>query len=282
MKKRSLCFALAALLFAGLVPQRARADMGPKPSVTVTFEGFSGESAYATLLSKESAWGPYQVWDGRMDVDRGEDPQVWQAFADYKDPDGFSFVGPYGGCGAHPWLRWGYMPPDVFKVLVYFPETGAFLSSGVLERYAFESFFQCTVAGGEMQVRASYDYVTSIGRAALRAALTILIELVAALLFGYRGRRALGVIALVNLITQALLYGALYLVSYWRGPWAFWFWFFVLELLVLATEAAAYTLLVERASRVRWYALAANALSCGAGLALAVCRALPADCDRIF
>lgn len=274
--KRLVLFCLFGLLAAGLLPGNARADMGPKPSVEVAFEGISGEKAYATLLSKESPWGPYSAWDGHREADKGDAPEVWEKFVRYKDPDGFFFLQTYNECMEERPLIWGYWPPDTFKILVYFPGTDTFVASGIQERYAFESYFQCFVSQGGMLVRSSYDYGRGFAAAALRALLTLLIELAVALPFGYREKGQLLLFGITNLVTQAGLCGGLYLISYAWGPWAFWYWFVVLELAVLVVESLTYTLLIGRCSkspqaavRVRRYALLANLLSCGAGLVLA-------------
>lgn len=274
--KRLVLFCLFGLLAAGLLPGNARADMGPKPSVEVAFEGISGEKAYATLLSKESPWGPYSAWDGHREADKGYAPEVWEKFVRYKDPDGFFFLQTYNECVEGLPLIWGYWPPDTFKILVYFPGTDTFVASGIQERYAFESYFQCFVSQGGMLVRSSYDYGRGFAAAALRALLTLLIELAVALPFGYREKGQLLLFGITNLVTQAGLCGGLYLISYTWGPWAFWYWFVVLELAVLVVESLTYTLLIGRCSkspqaavRVRRYALLANLLSCGAGLVLA-------------
>ena len=184
--KRFVLFCLFGLLAAGLLPGNARADMGPKPSVEVAFEGISGEKAYATLLSKESPWGPYSAWDGHREADKGDAPEVWEKFVRYKDPDRFFFLQTYNECVEGLPLIWGYWPPDTFKILVYFPGTDTFVASGIQERYAFESYFQCFVSQGGMLVRSSYDYGRGFAAAALRALLTLLIELAVALPFGYR------------------------------------------------------------------------------------------------
>lgn len=255
--KKFFGFVLVSLFLVGLLPVSARADIGPKPSVTVTFD----QKCYATLLSKESRWGPYV--SGNVSKD-----EIGKKFESYLDPDGFYFLQEWWDCTADNSFTWSYYPPNPFKILVYFPETDTFASSEILERYAFESYFQCSFSDGGMRVRSNYDYKTGITGLLVRAVLTVILELAVALLFGYRSKRSLAIFAVVNVITQFALYISLYLATYWRGPWAYGFWFVVGELLVLAAEAIAYTLLVEKRSRVRWYALAANALSCCAGLFL--------------
>ena len=95
MKKRmyvGLFMLLFCMIFAvTALPITAKADMGPKPSVRIQFKNMSDDLCYGTLLSKEKCTGPAQVWDGTArneqlyDLDRN----IWKAFVDYKDPDGY-------------------------------------------------------------------------------------------------------------------------------------------------------------------------------------------------
>ena len=89
-----LCLILAAVAF----PITAKADMGPKASVRIQFENMGDELCYGTLLSEMESTGPASVWDGTEENARTyeEHPYsnylvraVWEAFAGYKDPDGY-------------------------------------------------------------------------------------------------------------------------------------------------------------------------------------------------
>ena len=98
MKKRMhvrLFMLLFYLIFAvTALPITANADMGPKPSVRIQFKNMGDDLCYGTLLSKEACTGPARVWDGTSrneqlyDLDR----DIWKAFVDYKDPDGYYFL----------------------------------------------------------------------------------------------------------------------------------------------------------------------------------------------
>ena len=46
------------------ISMTVRADMGPKPSVQITFKGLGDELCYGTLLSKDISTGPSTAWDG--------------------------------------------------------------------------------------------------------------------------------------------------------------------------------------------------------------------------
>ena len=95
IKKKALTWVLLALLLTALLPVTAYADMGPKPSVQVTFENMDDRLCYGTLLSERESTGPAYVWDGNeehISLWGDQDRNVWQAFVDYQDPDGFYFL----------------------------------------------------------------------------------------------------------------------------------------------------------------------------------------------
>lgn len=106
--------------------------------------------------------------------------------------------------------------------------------------------------------------------------LTIALELAIALLFFRRWAKLLRLIALVNVVTQVGLNVALNIINYQSGLYAFFFWYFVLELLVFAVEAVVYCSFASRAAARRIgkgrciaYALTANVFSFIVGLLLA-------------
>lgn len=133
------------LLFTLLIPMTAGADMGPKPSVSVEFRGLEGQTYYATLLSQTDSTGPWSHSDEYYDY--YGDPDVWEAFNGYEDPDGFYFIGCYEDCSDDQTFSWTYYPPQVFKALVYFPESDTFaVTEDTYERYAFDSYFKVNAA----------------------------------------------------------------------------------------------------------------------------------------
>lgn len=179
---------------------------------------------------------------------------------------------------------------------MYFPQRDVFVSTGVCERYAFDSCFtvdlsgqaptaapvddggtEGTVSTQTLEAVRSYDYTGEAVSLAARVVLTIGIELGIALLFGYRTRRPLLFIAAVNAVTQLLLNGTLTLLWYWRGQQSWLIFgagYLALEALVFAVEAALYVCFLKRLAPADgrhpvWYALTANVVSFAAGMALA-------------
>ena len=279
MKHRILVLLLCLALVCGLAPA-AYADIGPKPSVHITFENMDDTLCYATLLSKTKSTGPSSVWDGDEDhiYNYNLDLDVWRAFVEYEDPDGYYFLQEGWQVNETKSFAWTYYPPSSFKVLLYYPETGEFVSSGIHERYAFDSYFTIDLdAAGSLPLRKSYDYTWETISLLARILLTILLELGVALLFGFRGKQVLLTITGINVVTQVALNLALNIINYSQGSMAFVFFYLLLELVVFGLEAALYLRLLGRVSptplkkgRIILYALAANVLSFAGGLWLAV------------
>ena len=259
------------------------ADTGPKPSVHVSFENMGSELCYATLLSETASTGPFSVWDGdeehiELTSDITED--IWRAFVDYKDSDGYHFLQrAVWKVSESKCLTWGYYPPKAFKILLFYPETGSFLVSGVCERYAFDSYFTADVSEnslGIISVQKSYEWQPEILSLVVRILITIAIELLLALLFGFKSRKEVLFIAIVNVVTQIILNILLNIINFKSGQAAFVTGYIMLEIAVFAVEAVIYSVLLRKISEKAkpvWkcvvYALAANAASFGAGMCIA-------------
>lgn len=281
--KRKLTVFLLCVVVAALLLSTVWADMGPKPSVRITLTHTDGRPCWGTLLARESSTGPASVWDGHTPYQWAEDQrEIWQAFVDYRDPDGYHFLQEWWDCSSSGQLNWTYYPPRSFKLLLYYPDTDTFVSSGICERYAFDSYFAADLsdveAGGgtELTLRRSYDYKWELISLLCRIVITILLELGVAFVFGLGRKPLLKLIAAVNLFTQVGLNVLLNLINYNRGSLAFLFWYLVLEVAVFALEGGVYVrrmhLTADRPMtnrRIIAYAFVANVLSLGAGLWIA-------------
>lgn len=289
----------AALAFPAFsVP--ARADIGPKPSVQIHFENMGDELCYGTLLSREKSAGPASVWDGEEEhaltdenyPSSGYLPRdIWEAFVRYKDPDGYFFLQEGWEVSKTKDLVWGYYPPLSFKILLYYPETETFVSSGIYGHYAFDSYYTVNMAdvkivsveyddtlstNKRIDAYRSYQYRQELVSLAVRTVLTIVIEMAVALLFGFRSGRPLLVLALVNVVTQILLNVLLNIINYASGSLAFTVSYVLLELAVFAVEAVLYCTVLKKVTEKQrtnryyvLYSLAANSVSFAAGFFLA-------------
>lgn len=287
MKKKISVWLFAVLLLIAILPVTAYADIGPKPSVQIRLEGLGEGVCYGTLLSQTESTGPAYVWDGdtAQQNPMGLPEDVWQAFVNYQDPDGYHFLQWAWRCDETKELNWTYYPPQSFKLLLYFPAQGTFVTSVICERYAFDSYF--TAAPGEdgahitaenvscTIVEKSYDYVGELLPLLCRIVLTVLLELLVAWLFSLREKKQIRTILWVNLVTQIGLNVLLNVIRYRSGPWSMALLYVPLELLVFAAEALLYCKLLRKeegspsVKRLIFYALTANAVSFAAGLLLA-------------
>ena len=282
----SVCF---ALFWAISIPNlTAKADTGPKPSVNVTVTGMRETECYATLLSSNKHFGPYSAYEeGSENADShykesAPSEEVFMAFVQYQDADGYYFVGPIWEVENGETFTWGYYPPSPFKALFYFPQEGYFVVSQVYERYAFDSYFEADLMDSGFTQRVIPLQKTALAGQNLwkeglgllgRVALTLLLEVGLAFAFKIWKKKPLFLIGGVNVATQLLLNVLLNVIAYFNGSVTIPFYLF-LEILVFAAEAIIYCLFINKTGEKRkkstliLYALAANALSLITGLFL--------------
>ncbi|MBQ6931001.1 MAG: hypothetical protein IJN38_02630 [Clostridia bacterium] len=159
--KRALTKIVPVVLILSLVFSfTAFADTGPKPSVVIELVGLDGRECYGTLLSYHESYGPNRAWkEGEeMYAYHEDDPGIWRKFVDYKDSDGYYFLQQFWNCTENEGFKWGYYPPDPFKLLLYFPETDTFAVTPIYERYAFDSYY--TVDVSKVGVKSALEAVT--------------------------------------------------------------------------------------------------------------------------
>ncbi len=290
--RRVLLMTLCILvMIAAFIPIPVKADTGPKPSVVITFNGLEDETYYATLLSRTESTGPFSVLeDGNTKdsnyVKNSEDYHAYLKFLGYEDADGFFFLQFLQNCTYTHKLSWTYYPPQEFKILLYFPKTDAFvISEESYERYAFDSYF--TVDASELEISnvakagtivaiRSYGLTNEILSMIIRILITIAIELLIALLFGFNKKKQITAVLITNIATQTILNILLNVINYKQGGFAFVFNYIWMELLVFILEGFVFSKLLyryEESSRRKihpWlYALAANISSFVVGMLIA-------------
>lgn len=291
---------LSIVMTVMILPMVIYADMGPKPSVNFKLEDLGDELCYATLLSKYRSTGPYSAWSGE-DEDALHDGNpyepyvtlpydVWKAFVDFAEHDEFFFLQCVWQVNETKEFSWTYYPPREFKLLLYFPHTGEYAISNICERYAFDSYFTARMTGSKVfldyneelstndriNVYNSYQIGTEIFSLVARIFLTILVEMLIALFWGFRKKKQILLLVSVNTATQIVLNVLLNAINYNLGELAFVFFYILFELVVFAMEAILYCVVMKKISekpKKNWfyvlYAFLANAASFGAGLLVA-------------
>ena len=284
---------LCALFVFMALPMTIHADIGPKASVRIQFKNMPDELCYGTLLSEKESTGPASVWDGIKEHARKDEEtaDIWNAFVNYKDSDGYYYLQQHDKVSDTNEIAWTYYPPNRFKILLYYPETGTFVSSGIYERYAFDTYYTVDMEGIDIhnveyneelstneriEAYRSYEYRQEMIGLAVRIVLTIVIEMLVALLFGFREKKQLVILAVVNIITQILLNVGLNIINYNSGSMAFTIFYVLLEVVVFIVEAILYCTLLKKASmkkKKNWYyvlySFIANLVSFIAGMIIA-------------
>ena len=251
MKRLFAIFASLLLAFS-LLPGVALADMGPKPSVRIEISGLEpGELCYGTLLSLKPSTGPYSAYDpeeGPRYRDEEGGLEIWQKFVSYDDPDGYHFLQYVFTVSDTGSLDWTYMPPDDFKLLLYFPESDEFVSSGKYTAYAFDSWYDAALEDGGITLERDYPWGAELLNFLARCVLTILLELaIAYFFFRIREKAQVRAVALINLVTQTALNLVVNIIAYYSGSFMLTLRFAMLELLVILAETALYHMFLTRA-----------------------------------
>jgi len=123
----------------------------------------------------------------------------------------------------------------------------------------------------------SYKWGSEILSLIARIFITIAIEMVVAIIFGFRNKEQLILLVSVNTATQVLLNVLLNTVNYFSGEFMLVFYYVIFEIIVFALEAILYCKLMNRFSEIQrkkrdyvGYSFLANTISFVAGLWLAM------------
>lgn len=282
MKRKLSQLIIVFLCMVMLFPIGVNADTGPKPSIRIQFKNMGDELCYGTLLSKEESTGPARAWDGEEEninldfVDR----DIWEAFVNYEDSDGYYFLQWAWKVNDTKELAWTYYPPNEFKVLLYYPETNTFISSDVCKRYAFDTYYTVDMDGIEIGsikydenlsgnqrliMHKSYEFKNEVKALVYRILITVVVEVLIGLLFKFRNKELLYIL-LINVITQIILN---VLLNVYTG-FGYYFVYLSLESLVFVIETIFYCLMFKKKKGYCvLYALVANIASFVIGLYLA-------------
>ena len=149
-------------------------------STKINFEGIEGE-CYATLLSRYTVSG---TWSTQLQYDLNAPEEVIAFFDAYKDPDPYFYLN-YFQDVSEGLLYWPYYPPDDFKVLVYYPDTGISMTTEqAFRRYALTSTYKAVISDGKILLEPNYDYAKLIAITSFRIIAGVAVSLLLSFLFG--------------------------------------------------------------------------------------------------
>ncbi len=264
-----LCMLLILLL---LPATAARADMGPKPEVTVTVLNPPEGEYYLDLLTREEA--NYQ----RLDLST-YDPVKIKLLEDYHK-DGWK-PGLVMGTPAPMWgdligkkteegmeHHFGYIGiPDEFKLIIVTPENKIVVSE-VIKRKSLKTMITYDYVENTQSIET--PFLAYVKQFLGTYSSTLLIEGILLLIFGFTLRSNMVLFLTVNLATQLLLTASIGVLFVKSGIMVATIAFFPVEVLIITAECLLYALLLKEHGKLRRvaYAITANVLSAALGMAI--------------
>ncbi len=273
----------------------SRADVGPKPTTDVEIIGMD-EPYYFDLLARYDE-DEVIVLDENTIQEQIEHDYYRDDFPDvlngYRDEDGFASYTLYSDAPhsisqveTHLFHCGYFVPPNVFKIVLV-TASGDMIVSDIITKQLFDAYvifrltdFLITEAEGQTYndimiyfpgEDAVYEDIPVKGiimQIVISILLTIAIEGVILLAFGYRKITSFLKMLYVNLGTQALLYTAIMLGGLYGGFFGYFGILILGEAIVLVVEVILYALLLREITKGRamMYAMVANVTSLVIGL----------------
>lgn len=279
-RKKILCCLLAAGILL-LFPLIARADIGPKPSITVIVNNPPEEEYYLDLL---------------IDKDQSYENISQEERANY-DPVKLGSLESYSQDGWYPALahgtsvplfgsltgeredgrmvhRFGYFGvPDYYRVIIVTPDNQALVSQPV-QKLTFAETIEVDYAAASREGSIAITGQADLFRAYVSQFLatfipTLIIEGIIFLLFRFSFRRNWLVFLGVNFVTQVAMTATLGTILIRGGLFSSYFAFIPVEVCIIVIEALAFRSLLREHSRGRriLFTVVANIISAFAGVA---------------
>lgn len=277
MKLRNILLVFLLFFTTSIFISPIHADMGPKPSVTITIEGVDDNvEYYGALFAELSHYGPNSNNHSHYIAPK----EIWNKFVEYDEVDDFYFWGNYEKLQGKHEIYWGYYPPETFKVVLYFPSTDTYLVSDIYSRYAFDTYYKIDINNktdqGTIRLKKNYDYTWEIISFLVRAIATILIEIGIARLYFKHEKKVYQILVVINVITQLGLNVFLNGVSYYHGYISLIIFYTIAEFTIILFEGSIYQVLIPKLASqeldrrdIPRYAFVSNAASLLIGIALA-------------
>ncbi len=259
------------LLFALLIPQRAFADMGPKPQLTVVVKNPPDEEYYLDLLTETP--GDY---DNLSSDGVSYDPQMLELLKSYEQQGWYPA---YSGGTAVP--MWGnlkgekqgdervhtfgyYGLPDRYRIITV-SKNGEVRISESQVREVLQSTISYDYPSGRTDTTSPFfaylfQFVTTFLP-------TVFIEGITLLCFGFKLRKNWIFLLLMNFATQLFLTVTVGIALVHSGTLTAGFMMIPVELVIVVAEAISCACFLKGKTRRRrvGYAVCANILSCAAG-----------------
>ena len=275
MKKKIILTVL--LLVLPFMITVVHADMGPKPSTEITFKGLGEGTYYVSIFGTEHRMGPNGplisgITSGMTTGPYGDLEGFKKYYSDYPEEIIDQFVeytnGKYCFWGnlnkvttENNKITWSYYAPSDFIVVVITPQ-GKLIASEPVQRSVIAGYYKCTLEGDTLKMQSNYNWGKERLRLLARVAATIAIELVIALIFGYRDKASIATIVKTNIVTQLILNLGVSFMNILFGILGAYLIMILMEIIVFIIEGIHYSCKLPGKKGLAWlYALVANAAS---------------------
>ena len=295
--KGIISFFIIMLMSAPLLSFSASANAPAWPDIIIKIdEPYDGDHVVA-VLSDRNAFNSYEDYyaefganDVQFDSSYELDLAAMNKIHSEKDEDGYDYIvklDPFNKSNGETEVD--YFVYETFKIAIYYPDSDTLVKTGILKKEDYIEVFRLTMDGKEIvNIKSSaYDTETEssgeflpaeyaerqliTGRVMIKflicLAVNLVVELLIALLFGYRKWQHILCIAATNIVTLILLTLSVMLINPPVGNGMLSFPFAFFEIAVAAIEAGVYLIVFRRIKGQKpfkpWlaviYAAAANA-----------------------
>lgn len=226
------------------------ADTGPKPKTTITIYNLD-KSDYIIGYATKKKSGPHSFYEPGADVFYGSSDDLDVLYEKYQLADGFRLYDiSYSYSNVDEFtLESGYYWPSDFKLLIYDKINDRCYISEEVETYAFHSYFKCDFKAIDSTIFSlvkTYNYTNEIFSFIIRLIVTLVIEMLIALIFRYT-RKSYLIILVTNLVTQIGLNLALNLDAHFNGRQPIMIIVYVfIELAIILVEGIIYQIFLKR------------------------------------
>lgn len=268
MKRKLTVIAIILTLILPLFVQKTYADMGPKPSIELKFEGLDDHVYYVSVFSLPGTYGPNgSINDVKVSYGRGVPDEIQDQFFAYRASDNFCFWGVTQKITKEDNVfSWSYYAPEDFKVVVLLPD-GRIIESEGMKKETFEAYYTCRITDNKVEVTESFNYLAAFGKLLLRMVATIVVELLIGFVFGYRSKPEIKRIVITNIITQLLLNLGVTVIDIYSGLLTALILMVPMEIIIFIIEGISYHGRLSGSKIKSWiYALLANGVTFYIGL----------------
>lgn len=241
------------------------ADTGPKPSIIVKAKNMPEKICYMDLLVDDIQSNYNKEFDKSF-YNKKIIEKLKSFSQDNWKPGAINRYSPFGWnikCdvkSGNSRNYFSYIVPDRFKIIVV-TEDGVVVISNIIERKAFNSNVVFDYKSKE--AKENHEILSYILQFSKTCLLTLLLEGILLILFGFSLKENLKVFLITNIITQIFLNISIYIGMYYIGLFMVVIIFIICELLIFIIEPIIFVKLFKEHSKKRrfLYGISANMIS---------------------